>query len=291
MMEFRIEGRGSAVIRGVSSYKSPLPTNNTLPPSLRELQRKLSRANESLNRATKIVESVNSYMTKLNFETMDISKLGSAMEAFDTTGQTWEEKIYSLEREIEELTMEIGEKESEIGQADVSKRLRGTVVIDLIANEEGNVELILNYSELYPFLFFDTTYLWNQAVSHANWSSIYEVRIDSNDPSSRAIVAYKASIGQETGEVGSFTFIGRASMLISNRIGKTYLSRWKPVNLFSEWSYQNLIFGMSATRRSQQDQAEVSVAEVQLDTAGLPQIQMTWSMCYLTPLSLRQKEP
>lgn len=46
-----------------------------------------------------------------------------------------------------------------------------------------------------------------QAVSHASWVPVYEVRVNSTDPSSPATVAYKASIGQETGEVCMFSLL------------------------------------------------------------------------------------
>ncbi|KAF9532702.1 hypothetical protein CPB83DRAFT_635276 [Crepidotus variabilis] len=179
----RIEGRGNAIIQGVTSSKTPLPDNSVRPLIILELERKRDSAKEALARAKKIVESIDGYMGKLDVENFDISILGHAMEVFDNTGKTWDDKIYDISEEIQNIDKQIEDETTKVEQASTSKKLRSVIAIDLFAHEAADVELILTYT-----------------VSHASWESAYDVRVDSTDPSSKVNMLYKAVISQETGE-------------------------------------------------------------------------------------------
>lgn len=149
-MSLRIEGRGNALIQGVSASKIPLSwfpeTSSAL---LEELKNKKAIASSALERYKKATSAIGKYMDTLTVEHLDISKLGQAMDVYDATEGKWEEKTRAVEAELAKLELEMIEEERklEFGEEKGKRKLRTKVEIGLFRadEDEGDVEIVLVY--------------------------------------------------------------------------------------------------------------------------------------------------
>ncbi|KAH9475079.1 Protein F37C4.5 [Psilocybe cubensis] len=179
----RVEGRGSAIIQGVTSFKAEMKDPDTSSPLLEELNVKKERAKNALERCNRALQAINKYMGNISIEHLDISKLGEAMEIYDTTEEKWDDKIIQLKREFETLETQITEESDRLEKSGENKKLRTKVVMGLVANHPADLEIIVIY-----------------AVSHSRWEAGYDIRVDMQTTGAPVHVLYKAAINQSTGE-------------------------------------------------------------------------------------------
>jgi predicted nucleic acid-binding Zn-ribbon protein len=114
-------------------------------PLLDELKDKKLRAMNTIERCKKALKAIDTYIDKLVVEHLDISKLGEAMDIYDSTEEGWEDKIILLNKEIVSLDKKIEEEESRLRKQVGSKKLRTQVMVGLYAELAGEVEITVIY--------------------------------------------------------------------------------------------------------------------------------------------------
>jgi DNA repair exonuclease SbcCD ATPase subunit len=119
-------------------------------PLLDELKDKKLRAMNTLERCKKALKAIDTYIDKLVVEHLDISRLGEAMDIYDSTEEGWEDKIILLNKEIVSLDKKIEEEESRLRKQVGSKKLRTQVMVGLYAELAGEVEITVIYGA-FPF--------------------------------------------------------------------------------------------------------------------------------------------
>ncbi|KDR71602.1 hypothetical protein GALMADRAFT_127088 [Galerina marginata CBS 339.88] len=180
----RVEGRGPAIIQGVTISKTPKQQADKTSPLLQELNDNKFRLQGTLERCKKALHAIESYMGKISMEHLDISKLGDAMDVYDTTEEKWDNKILEVSKEISAINTQI-EKETKRLQENVpNNKLRTQVAMGLFATETAELQVNLIY-----------------AVNHASWEASYDIRVDMQTSDAPVKVVYKAAISQQTGEV------------------------------------------------------------------------------------------
>ncbi|KAF8813462.1 hypothetical protein BYT27DRAFT_7158363 [Phlegmacium glaucopus] len=179
----RVEGKGPAIIHGVTSSKVKMAELPDSSPLLDELYAKEDKAANALARCKKAVESIEGYVGKLNVEHLDISKLGEAMDVYDITREKWDDKILRLVQEIEDIRAQKEAERVRLGDSGIDNKLRTQAVIGLYAEQAAEIDIYLIY-----------------AVSKARWEAGYDIRVNMQKPGAPVKVIYKATISQETGE-------------------------------------------------------------------------------------------
>jgi len=147
--EPRVDGHGPATIQGVTSYKAERTEPESTSPRLEELKSKKERAQNTSKRAKKATEAIDAYMAQLDASNLDISKLGEAMDVYDTTGEKWGGKTLGIEKEIEVLDEQISKELEALENKVLNKKLRGVIVLDLYSDEGGDVSVNVIYG-MYP---------------------------------------------------------------------------------------------------------------------------------------------
>ncbi|KAF9557522.1 hypothetical protein CPC08DRAFT_710326 [Agrocybe pediades] len=181
----RVEGRGSAIIKGVSAFKAERKDEDEDLSSevLDKLNEQRQRIASSKGRAEKARKVIGSYVGSIAVEHLDISKLGEAVDVYYSTDEKWDNKIRELEEEIKSLDQRIKAESDEISKPEIPVKLRTKVVIDVYADAENDLDIILVY-----------------AVSNASWQALYDIRVDMQGPSPIVGLTYQALISQETAE-------------------------------------------------------------------------------------------
>ncbi|PPQ90355.1 hypothetical protein CVT25_007757 [Psilocybe cyanescens] len=180
----RVEGRGPAVIQDVTVYTVPIERPDSSSPLLKELDNKKEKMNNVLKRCRKALEAIDKYMNNISIESLDISKLGEAMDIYDTTEQKWDERIIDIKKEMENIDSQIIQETERLEKLVENKKLRTNVAMGLFTESPAEVEIILIY-----------------AVSNAYWHAVYDIRVDMQTPGTPVQVIYKAAINQRTGEI------------------------------------------------------------------------------------------
>ena len=114
-------------------------------PLLDELEDKKLRAKNTLERCKKALKAIDTYVDKLDVENLDISKLGEAMNIYDSTGEKWEERIILVKKEIASLDEKIDEEKLRLEKKIGNKKLRTQVVVGLYTESAGEVEITVIY--------------------------------------------------------------------------------------------------------------------------------------------------
>jgi hypothetical protein len=202
---------------------------------LDELDGKKVIAKNTLERCKKALKAIDAYVDKLDVEHLDISKLGEAMDIYDSTEEKWEKKIILIEKEIASLDMQISDEELRLEKKIGNKKLRTQVVVGLYAESAAELEITL----IYGAFIWHISPLMNvheclAGVSHAHWQAGYDIRVDMQNPTRPVKVVYKANISQQTGEVSQQTF--------SNFVGAP-----NPINTFPLQAWENAPITLETT--------------------------------------------
>lgn len=117
-------------------------------PLLEELNAKKERANNALQRCRKALQAVDKYMGNISIEHLDVSKLGEAMDIYDTTEEKWDDKILEIQKELEGIKASINQETDRLENTVENKKLRTNVVVGLIADSPAELEITLIYGML-----------------------------------------------------------------------------------------------------------------------------------------------
>ncbi|PPQ67434.1 hypothetical protein CVT26_007228 [Gymnopilus dilepis] len=164
----RVEGRGAAVIQGVTAFKQGLQAPDETSPLLDELKVKKAKVGHAIERCKKAIGAVDAYMGNISVEHLDISKLGEAMDIYDTTEEKWDSKVLELEEELRAIEGQIEAEKKRLKESGGNRQLRTVVA--------------------------------SAAVSQAHWEAGYDLRVDLEDKERTVKLVYKAAISQQTGE-------------------------------------------------------------------------------------------
>lgn len=93
-------------------------------------------------------------MKNITVEHLDVAKLGEAMEVYDTTYAKWETKVLALDDQLRVLEEEVKNEGKKVKTGDIPIKLRTKVVIDLFAEAESEMDIILIYGKYFPSSFW-----------------------------------------------------------------------------------------------------------------------------------------
>ncbi|CAA7266059.1 unnamed protein product [Cyclocybe aegerita] len=180
---FRVEGRGAATIHDVTVATIAPPPIPTTSPTLKSLLSKKKQDEKALARVQKSLNSLETYLTSVKAEHLDVSKLQEVVRQYDTTAGQLDEKVTELEKQLKETDEAIAEERKKLAGPTGNEKLNLKATIGVFADIEGEVKIALIY-----------------AVSCATWSAGYDIRVDMQAQDKPISLIYKASITQSTGE-------------------------------------------------------------------------------------------
>ncbi|KAF8960056.1 hypothetical protein BDZ97DRAFT_1906024 [Flammula alnicola] len=239
----RVEARGPVVIHGVASSKVAKKQPDETSPLLEELNGNKEKATDALERYKKALKAIDGYMDKIDVQYLDISKLGEAMEIYDTTEEKWDAKIRQVNKEIEAIEGEMTEEEERLENAVGNKELRTRVVVGLFAESATEIEIVLIY-----------------AVSHSSWEPSYDIRANLQNPEAPVKVVYKASITQQTGETWENAPITLETATPTFDLELPYLDIWKISETMSAAATRRLSVGGKRARKILADPDDLDYA-------------------------------
>ncbi|KAJ7713008.1 hypothetical protein B0H16DRAFT_1623171 [Mycena metata] len=179
----RVEGRGAATIHDVTVSTAKGEHVPTSSPALAALLRKREKTSNALARCNKSITSLEQYLSSLTVEYLDVSKLDSVMEQYDSTGDRLDAKKSELTEELRIIDLDITAERTRIAVPHENDKLRVKAAIGVFAQAAGDVEIALIY-----------------AVPCANWTAFYDIRVDMSTKEDPITLIYKAAITQNTGE-------------------------------------------------------------------------------------------
>lgn len=182
---FRVEGRGAATIHDVTLstvVPEPAPTTSE---TLESLNLELTRTTKALARAGKALFSLETYLGSLDSQHLDVTKLTSIVQSYDSAAEKLDSKITELEGVKKRISKDIEEEKRSLAGPKANEKLRLKSTIGVFAEVEGEVEIALIY-----------------AASNATWSAQYDIRVTMQPNSKEKPISliYKGAITQSTGE-------------------------------------------------------------------------------------------
>ncbi|TDL23087.1 hypothetical protein BD410DRAFT_814727 [Rickenella mellea] len=188
-----VEGRGAATIHDVTVSYSPTPPTVTTSPELSASLLKKERTQKALDRCKKSLASLESYLGTLNVERIEVAQIGNVVEKYETEAEKLDDRALELEKQLRDIDQEIISERTKLNAVGRgwNNKLSLQAAIGVFAEHEGEVEIALIY-----------------AVSSANWSAGYDIRVNMQTKEQQVTLIYKAAISQSTGEVRSqFLFV------------------------------------------------------------------------------------
>ncbi|KAJ6554999.1 hypothetical protein DFH09DRAFT_577671 [Mycena vulgaris] len=179
----RVEGRGAATIHDVTVAKEK---GEHVPTSSSELTQLLNNRESTANalaRCEKSLASLEQYLNSLTVEHLEVAKLGSVLENYDSTGEKLDNRKAELTEQLRVLDADIELERARIAVPHENDKLRVKASIGVFVEAAGDVEIALIY-----------------AVPWATWSAFYDIRVDMSAKEDPIMLIYKAAIVQNTGE-------------------------------------------------------------------------------------------
>ncbi|PPQ75228.1 hypothetical protein CVT24_007655 [Panaeolus cyanescens] len=160
---FRVEGRGAATIHDVTLSYVPRPPVQTTSATLEELLRSKKRIEKALDRASRSIASLETYLSSVNAQHLDVTKLADVVKNYEETASELDDKVTKLETEKQDVEKKIRTEteklRSETGE--YNEKLNMKASIGIFADFEGEIKIAFIY-----------------AVTSASWSAGYDVRVD-----------------------------------------------------------------------------------------------------------------
>ncbi|KAJ6527188.1 hypothetical protein B0H19DRAFT_970147 [Mycena capillaripes] len=179
----RVEGRGAATIHDVTVSTAKGEHIPTSSPELTALLNKREKTASALARCDKSIASLEQYLSSLTVQHLEVSKLASAMENYDSTGEKLDAKKFDLTEQLRTIDADIVLERARIAVPHENDKLRVKAAIGVFAQAEGEVEIALIY-----------------AVPRATWIAFYDIRVEMSTKEDPITLIYKAAITQSTGE-------------------------------------------------------------------------------------------
>ena len=141
----RVEGRGAATIHDVTLSTITPPPIPTSSPSLVELLSKEKRVEKALGRTLKSLLSLETYLSSLKAEHLQVTKLQEVVEQYDSTAGNLDEKVTELEKELKETQEAIKEERKRLAGPTGNEKLNLKATIGVFADSEGEIKIALIY--------------------------------------------------------------------------------------------------------------------------------------------------
>ncbi|KAJ8519109.1 hypothetical protein ONZ45_g3932 [Pleurotus djamor] len=180
----RVEGRGAATIQGVTIVNKTTPPPATTSEALQALEKSKQVTDRALNRCKKAIASLESYLATLKADEVGGVAAWDLLDGYEAQGEKLDARLLTLEAEAKKINEDIQkEKKSLVAGYKVDDKLTKIATIDLFADVEASVTLVLIY-----------------AVYQANWDAVYDIRVQMDATKEPVQLVYKAAITQTTGE-------------------------------------------------------------------------------------------
>ncbi|KAJ6469143.1 hypothetical protein C8R47DRAFT_1055473 [Mycena vitilis] len=179
----RVEGRGAATIHDVTVSTAKGEHVPTTSPELTALLKSKEKTTDALARCEKSIASLQRYLGSMTVEHLDVSKLETVMETYDSAGEKLDAKKSDLTEALRKVDADILVEKGRIAIPHENDQLRVKAAIGVFAEAEGEVEIALVY-----------------AVPRATWTAFYDNRVDMGAKEDPITLIYKAAITQNTGE-------------------------------------------------------------------------------------------
>lgn len=114
-------------------------------PELEALISKKKRADKALARTKKSLDSLSAYLASFNVDHLDVSKLQSAVDVYDTSAAQLDEKVTELEKEIKEIDEAMDEERKKLAGPSENSKLNLKASIGIFADSEGEIKIALIY--------------------------------------------------------------------------------------------------------------------------------------------------
>ena len=148
----RVEGRGAATIHDVTvGFKDPqtFPKPQTSA-KLEELLEQSELLSLAVARATKTMAALDAYFSSVKLERDGSSNLASIFDDYNTATEKYDLKVFELRKKLKKIEDEIKTERVRLG-VDVPVKINGnrsgTVTVNVFAEEEGEVELVVIYGK------------------------------------------------------------------------------------------------------------------------------------------------
>jgi peptidoglycan hydrolase CwlO-like protein len=145
----RVEGRGSATIHDVTVSKITPPTVSTTSATLFALLARQKRVEKALARTLKSISSLETYLSSVSSEHLEVSKLKEVVQSYDSTAQELDEKVIKLEEEIEVIKEAILEEKNKLAGPSENEKLNLQAMIGVFVESEGEIKFALVYGARY----------------------------------------------------------------------------------------------------------------------------------------------
>ncbi|RDB15251.1 Protein F37C4.5 [Hypsizygus marmoreus] len=179
----RVEGRGDAVIHGVTVSNMTRSTPSSTSPALAALLLKKKKTLKALERCKKSLASLEAYLATVHVQHVDMSHLEKIVDDYDSVGAKLDNRVLELEQELVDIEADVDAERMKLTGQPQSQDLNIQASIDVFSEAGGDIELTLRY-----------------AVQAASWHATYDIRVDMHAENDPVTLVYKAAITQSTGE-------------------------------------------------------------------------------------------
>lgn len=142
---YRVEGRGSATIHGVTISTIVPPPSLTSSDTLKELLDKKKRTERACERAMKSLGGLEAYLGSLKIEHLAASNLREVVNSYDTAAEELDDRITELKDELAETDDAISIEKAKLSGPVGNPKLNLKVSIGVFADFEGEVSIVLIY--------------------------------------------------------------------------------------------------------------------------------------------------
>jgi len=114
-----------------------------------ELLSKQKRVEKALGRTLKSLSSLETYLSSLKAEHLQVTKLQEVVEQYDATAGNLDEKVTELEKELKETEEAIKEERKRLAGPTGNEKLNLKATIGVFADSEGEIKIALIYGTWY----------------------------------------------------------------------------------------------------------------------------------------------
>ena len=195
-----MEGRGSATIHDVTLGDIPTPPVESRSDELDSLNAEHEIVSKARERTVRAIAALGTYLDSLDIQHLDPGKLTTVLESYDSSGKRLDEALIGQDKKLKDLSERIEEETNRLKKPSGDVRLRKQVTVGVFADSEADVEVAVIYGT--PTHTYCRTWIeLFPAVSQANWTAGYDIRVNTDTKEKPVKLIYKASIVQSTGEV------------------------------------------------------------------------------------------
>ncbi|KXN84101.1 hypothetical protein AN958_00459, partial [Leucoagaricus sp. SymC.cos] len=171
----RIEGRGAGTIQGVTVSDTIRPPKIETPASIEALKEKQGEVEAAIKRYKRGRNAVYKFLQTLDVQHLNAEKLTGIIQASDESLKRLDSRMGTLQKGLEALKKKVVEEKERLNRP-FTESLCKQVEIGVFADRRGEVVLVLKYD------------------------AVYDARVNTQTKEEALELIYQAKIGQNTGE-------------------------------------------------------------------------------------------